>query len=157
MSYDNKHYREYALIQGINLLVNMVEQVKIGKADLKDIYPIWINSGILSFGAQIELIFGTAADELRCRYLSHCLNELNTYMLSKYPKHIRLIKKLTSNILEAINMAVTEHAHIWSKAQIQAIQTAFSSGRVAKTYYISPKEVEEDEEKKKKKRKYEDI
>lgn len=146
MSYEkSKAYREYALIQGINLLVNMVREVKEDKTSLKTIHDFWIESGILSFSDQIELIFGTAADGLRCRYMAHCINEMNGYMMSKYPNHKGLIRLLTTDILNAINMAVYGNAHIWSKTQLISINAAFMSGRVAKTTpFYEPEDDEED-------------
>ena len=148
MSYEgsSKSYREYALIQGINLLVNMVKQIKEDKLTLQDVHDVWIESGMLSFSDQIELIWGTAADGLRCRYLAHCINQLNSYMMSKYPNHRGLIRLLTTDILNAINMAVYGNAHIWSKAQLRSIDAAFMSGRVAKTTpFYEP--LEDDEKK----------
>jgi len=156
MSYEkSKSYREYALIQGINLLVNMVDRIKEEKISLKEIHEAWIESGMLSFGNQIELIFGTAADRIRCRYMAFCINEFNSYMMSKYPKHRGLMRNLTKDILNSINMAVFGNAHIWSKAQLQSIEAAFMSGRVAKStpYYEPPPEEEEEEGKKNKKHK----
>lgn len=149
----SKAYREYALIQGINLLVNMVEQTKRDKVDIKDIYPKWVQSGILDLGDQIEAISGTAADGLRCRYLAFCINQLNAYMMSKYPNHVGLIRKLTNDILEALNMAIMGNAHIWTKAKLQSILAAFGSARVGKpTPYYTPEEKEEEEEKEKKRK-----
>lgn len=149
MSYEkNKAYREYALIQGINLLVNMVEGIKEDKTTLKDIHSFWMESGLLSFGDQIELIWGTAADGIRCRYLAHTINQLNSYMMSKYPNHVGLMRSLSTDILNAINMAIYGNAHIWSKTQLNSINAAFMSGRIAKTTpYYEPQE-EDDEEKK---------
>jgi len=153
MSFESgKHYREYALIQGINLLVNMVDQIKDEKTSLKMIYVDWIDSGFLNFGSQIDFISGTAADNLTSKYLAYCINELNSYIMSKYPNHRGLLRSLTTDILNAINMAIQANAHIWTQAQLQSIQAAFMSGRVAKAspYY---KPLEEDEKEKKKKRK----
>ncbi|MBA7667173.1 hypothetical protein ES703_75258 [subsurface metagenome] len=133
MSYDgSKSYKEYALINGINLLVNMVEQTKDDKTTLKEIHTKWIESGVLSFADQIELIWGTAADGLRCRYMAFCINQLNSYMMSKHPNHIGLIRCLTRDILNAINMAIMGNAHIWSMVQIESIKAAFRSGQVSK-------------------------
>ena len=133
MSYEgSKSYREYALINGINLLVNMVEQTKDDKITLKEIHTKWIESGILSFADQIELIWGTAADGLRCRYMAFCINQLNSYMMSKYPNHKGLIRNLTRDILNAINMAIMGNAHIWSVVQLESIKAAFKSGQVSK-------------------------
>ena len=148
----SKSYREYALIQGINLLVNMVATIKEEKVSLQDIHELWVESGMLSFGDQIELIWGTAADGIRCRYMTFCINEFNSYMMSKYPRHRDLMRSLTKDILNAINMAVFGNAHIWSKTQLQAIEAAFTSGRMAKsTPYYEP--LPEDEEEKNKKHK----
>lgn len=147
MVYDRgKSYREYALIQGINLLVNMVNQLKEDKISLQKIHAVWIETNVLSFSNQIELIFGTAADGVRCRYMVHCINQLNGYMMSKYPNHKGLIRSLTKDVLDSINMAIMGNAHIWSKTQLNSITAAFMTGRVAKTtpYYPS-KDEEEDE------------
>lgn len=165
MSYDgSKSYREYALINGINLLVNMVEQTKDDKITLKQIHTKWIETGVLSFGDQIELIWGTAADGIRCRYMAHCINELNSYLLSEYPNHRGLIRSLTKDVLNAINMAIMGNAHIWSMAQLESIKAAFKSGQVskAKPYYdLSDKKtiknLEIEENKKRKYLKYNPI
>lgn len=148
-----KYYREYALIQGINLLVNMVEQIKIDKSTLQEIHDTWIDSGILRFRDQIDLIFGTASDSIKCRYMVYCINLLNDYMMSKYPNHRGLIMSLTSDVLSSINMAIFGSAHIWSKAQLDSIRAAFMSSHVAKSipYYEPPEK--EDEDKKREKRK----
>jgi len=153
MSYEGgKHYREYALIQGINLLVNMVDQIKNEKTSLKLIYSSWIDSGFLSFANQIDFISGTAGDNKTSKYLAYCINQLNSYIMSKYPNHRGLASSLTTDILNAINMAIQANAHIWTQAQLQAIQAAFKSGRVAKpSPYFEPPE--DDEEEKVKKRK----
>ncbi len=149
MSYDrsSKQYREYALIQGINLLVNMVKDVKEDKTTLKKIHGAWMEAGILDFGDQIELIWGTSADGIRCRYLAHTINLLNSYMMSKHPNHMGLIRSLSTDVLNAINMAIYGNAHIWSTTQLKSIEAAFMTGRVSKTspYYVP----EEDEEKEK--------
>jgi len=146
----SKSYREYALIQGINLLVNMVKTIKEDKSSLQEVHQTWVKSGMLSFADQIELIWGTAADGIRCRYMAHCINEFNSYMMSKYPNHRGLMRSLTKDILNAINMAVYGNAHIWSKTQLQSIEAAFMSGRVAKStpYYEPPPEDEEEKSKK---------
>ena len=149
MSYEkSKQYREYALIQGINLLVNMVSEIKEDKVTLKDVHDAWLESGVLSFGDQIELIWGTAADGMRCRYLAFTINEFNTYTMSKYPNHIGLLRGLSKDILNAINMAIYGNAHIWSRTQLKSIEAAFMSGRVAKTspYYVPPEDEGEEEE-----------
>ena len=155
MSYESgKHYREYALIQGINLLTNMVTQIRNDKSTLQDIYTNWTNSGILQFRDQIDLIFGTAADYIKCRYMVFCINQLNSYMMSKYPNHRYLISLLTTDILNSVNMAVLGNAHIWSNAQLESIQAAFMSSRVAKSipYYEPPEEEKEEDEKKEKRK-----
>ena len=154
MSYEKgKAYREYALIQGINLLVNMVKEVRKDKVTLQQVHDMWMESGILSFGNQIELIWGTAADGIRCRYLAFTMNELNSYMLSKYPNHRGLIRSLTKDVLNAINMAIYGNAHIWSTTQLKSIEAAFMSGRVAKAspYYEPLEEDKKIEEKGKQK------
>lgn len=133
MSYEgSKSYREYALINGINLLVNMVEQTKDDKITLKQIHASWIETGMLSFADQIELIWGTAADGLRCRYMAFCINQLNSYMMSEYPNHIGYIRSLSMDVLNSINMAIFGNAHIWSMVQLESIKAAFKSGQVAK-------------------------
>lgn len=150
----SKAYREYALIEGINLLVHSVEQVIEDKKNLVKIYPKWHETGMLSLGQQMEFIFGTATDKSTCRYMVNCINELNTYMMSKYPNCIDLIRKLTSDILESINIAIMANAHIWNITKIESILTAFRSTHVGKklSFYKSPREEEEEDEKKKRRR-----
>lgn len=157
MSYDHgSGYREYALIQAISLLVNMVKQLENEKTNVKKIFPIWQKSGLLTLGDQIELIFGTAANELRCRYMVHCINELNSYMLSKYPYHRMRIRQLTRDVVASINMAVMAHAHIWNEAQFLSIQAAFTSGHMKQSYqYYKPSKEEIDEEEREKEEKEE--
>lgn len=148
MSYEkSKAYREYALIQSINLLVNSVEQVLEAKEKLINVSQIWLKSGMLGFGEQIELIFGTAADNVRSEYMVICINKLNKYMMSKYPNHVGYIIKLTCDVIEAINKASKAHAHIWESAKIKAILSGFSSGRVAKSlpFYKSDKEIKKNQ------------
>ena len=152
MSYETgKNYREYALIQGINLLVNMVDRIKDDRNTLKEIHSTWIEAGFLSFGDQMDLIFETAADKATNKYLAYCINELNSYMMSKYPKHRGLMRNLTTDILNAINMAVHASAHLFKRTELESIQAAFMSGRVAKSspYYLPPSSEEEDKKKKK--------
>lgn len=141
MDESNKSYREYKLIEGINLLVNMVDTIQEEKNTLKQIHDAWIETGFLNFADQIEVIWGTAADYKTSRYLAHCINELNSYIMSKYPNHRGLMRNMTVDILNALNMAVHANAHIWSQAQLQSIQAAFMSGHVAKTtpYPVPPK------------------
>ncbi len=151
MSESGRHYREYKLIQGINLLTNMVKQIKDERKTLKQIHTIWITSGFLSFGDQMEFIWGTAADKATNYYLAYCINELNAYMMSKYPRHRGLMRNLTSDILSAVNLAVHANAHIWTQVQLESIQAAFMSSRVAKStpFYELPDKQEEEEKKKK--------
>lgn len=154
MSYERgRSYREYALIQGINLLVNMSNRTRDDKITLKQIHGTWIESGVLSFADQIELIWGTAADGIRCRYMAYCINQLNSYMMSKRPNHRGLIRNLTIDVINSINMAIFGNAHIWTRSQLQSIDAAFKSGRVAKAspYYEPLEEDEEIEEKEKQK------
>lgn len=155
MSYEgSKSYKEYALINGISLLVNMVEQVKEEKISLKEIHETWIDTGVLSFADQIELIWGTAADGIKCRYMVHCINELNSYMMSQYPNHKGLIMSLTKDVLNSINIAILGNAHIWSRVQLQSIEAAFKTGQVSKsTPYrdLSDKKVKEIDENEKQK------
>ena len=127
----------------------MVSQIKEDKVSLQTIHKTWIESGVLTFSDQIELIWGTAADGIRCRYMAHCINELNSYMMSKYPNHKGLMRSLTKDILNAINMAIMGNAHIWSKTQLRSIDAAFMSGRVAKTTpFYEPLDDEEEEHEK---------
>lgn len=150
MSYEgSKSYKEYKIIEGISLLVNMVNQIKDEKKTLKDIYENWINTGFLSFANQIDFISGTAADNLTSKYLAYCINQLNSYIMSKYPNHRGLASSLTTDILNAINMAIQANAHIWTQAQLQSIQAAFMSSHVTKPI-VYPESSKEKKDKKKK-------
>lgn len=153
MSYERgKAYRDYALIEGINLLVNMVEQSRDDKESLKEIHGHWIEFRQLSFADQIDLIYGTGSDKIRCRYMVYCINQLNGYMMSEYPDHVGYIRMLIKDVLDSINMAIFGDVHIWKSVQIESIKAAFRSGRVAKARpYFEPKELEEKEKKKQKK------
>lgn len=152
MSYEgSKSYREYALIEGINMLVNMVERTKEDKESLKKIHENWAKFNVLSFSDQIDLIYGTSTDEIKCRYMVYCINKLNGYMMSEFPNHVGRIKMLIKDVLDSINMAIMGDAHIWKKVQVDAIRAAFRSGRVAKSrpYYESKRLEDEEEEYKK--------
>lgn len=145
-----RHYREYKLIQGINLLTNMVRQIKDERKTLKEIHAICTTPGFLDFGEQMEFIWGTAADKATNYYLAYCINQLNSYMMSKYPKHKGLIRNLATDILNAINLAVHANAHIWTSVQLESIKAAFMSSRVAKStpFYELPDKQEEEKKKK---------
>lgn len=145
-----RHYREYKLIQGINLLTNMVRQIKDERNTLKEIHKTWDTPGFLSFGDQMEFIWGTAADKATNYYLAYCINQLNSYMMSKYPRHRGLINNLATDILNAINLAVHANAHILTSVQLESIQAAFMSSRVAKATPFYELLDKQEEEKKKK-------
>ena len=149
MSYERgKAYRDYALIEGINLLVNMVERTGDDKEELKKIHGHWIEFNKLSFPDQIDLIYGTGRDKIRCRYMVYCINQLNGYMMSEYPDHKGYIRMLVKDVLDGINMAIFGDVHIWKSVQVESIKAAFRSGRVAKARpYFEPKELEEKEQK----------
>ncbi len=130
----------------------MVQQIGDERITLQTVHTEWIDSGILSFGNQMQLIFGTAADNDTCKYMVHCINQLNAYMMSKYPNHRGKMRFLINDILSSINMAIQASAHIFSKTQLQSIQAAFMSGRTSKAipYYEIPEEDKENEKEKKK-------
>ena len=155
MSYERgKAYRDYALIEGINLLVNMVEQSRDDKESLKKIHEHWIEFRQLSFADQIDLIYGTGSDKIRCRYMVYCINQLNGYMMSEYPDHAGYIRILIKDVLDSINMAIFGDVHIWKSVQIESIKAAFRSGRVAKpTPFFEPPPDDDKIEDKRKKRK----
>ena len=156
MSYEKSSaYREYALIEAINLLVNMVDRIKDDRIVLKEIPVSWINSGMLSFGDQMELIWGTAADGMRCRNLAFRINLLNGYLITRKRNklHRGLVSMYTKDILDAINMAVMGSAHIWTQTQLRSIEAAFKSSRVSKARpFYEPKELEDKEDKKSKRK-----
>lgn len=160
MSYEgSRAYRDLKLIEGINLLVNSLDQTKEDKESLKKIQDKWVNlKNRLSFGDQIELIYGTATDKMKCEYMVFCINELNRYLDSEFPFHKRLVRMLLLDVRDSINMAVMGEAHIWKKTQVEAIQAAFRSGRVAKSGpYFEPKELEERKQKQLEDKKEEDY
>lgn len=127
----------------------MVEGTKEDKEGLKKIHERWIEFKQLSFADQIDLIYGTGTDGIRCRYMVYCINQLNGYMMSEYPNHKGYISMLVKDVLDSINMAIFGDVHIWKSVQVESIKAAFRSGRVAKARpYFEPKEEEEEEQKK---------
>lgn len=148
MSYEgSKAYREWAFIEGINMLINMTDQMKEAKETLKKIHTRWEEFNRLSFADQIDLIHGTGTDEIKCRYMVYCINKLNGYMMSEYPNHKGLIRMYVKDILESINMAIMGDVHIWKRVQVESIQAAFRSGRVARAKpFYEPKRLEGEEE-----------
>lgn len=142
--YGGRAYRELKLIEGINLLVNTINRRTDDKETLKEVHENWIKFNNLSFADQLELIYGTATDNLKCRYMVNCINDLNGYMMDEYPNNIKLIKKLSQRILAAINMAIMADAHIWRAIEVESVLAAFKSSRVAKSSaYYEPKELED--------------
>ena len=146
-SESSKAYRDYKLIEGINLLVNMVERSREDKESLKKINEGYFDFEI-TFANKIELIYATGTDKLRCNYMVSCMNKLRRYMKSEFPYHLGLIRMLVDDFDDSVGMAIMGDIHLWKQAQLEAIQAAFRSARVAKaTPYFEPKQLEEREQK----------
>ena len=147
----NWSVRDYALIQGINLLVNMIGQLRADIKLLQGVIGDWTLSDTFGYENQVQLIFGTSADDKSCGYLVYCLNNLNDEKLSEFP-HKGYLIKLNSRCLSAILRAVKSHSHIWNKAQLQTILNALGTAHVVKGKalpYYDPGEEEKKKEKKK--------
>ncbi len=156
MSSNNSNWniRDYALVQGINLLTNMVGQLRADITLLQSVMGGWEKEKPLILENQVQLIFGTSADDKPCKYLVDCLNKLNDHKLSEFPLREYLIK-LNSRCLSAIFRAVRAHSHIWSKAQLQTILNALGTAHVVQGKalpYHDSGEVEDQKKERKKKR-----
>lgn len=156
MSFDQSrgYIKDYALIKGIDLLINMVKELRADIVSLQNIYTTWKKDSTLSFENQIQVIFGTSAGDKSSLYLVHCLDKLNREKMSEFP-HREYLITLTLDCISAINRAVRDHSHIWNKVQLHTILEALGTGHVVKgkvlPYYDNE---EEEKEKKKKKERY---
>jgi len=132
----------------------MVKQLRADVVSIQTIYTTWQKNSTLSFENQVQVIFGTSAEDLTSKYLVHCINKLNDEKMSEFP-HQEYLIRLTLDCISAINRAVQSHSHIWNKAQIKTIMEALGTGHVVKgrslPYYDDDED--EDEEKKRKKEK----
>ncbi|HEC40456.1 hypothetical protein LCGC14_0957810 [marine sediment metagenome] len=151
----NWNIRDYALVQGINLLTNMVGQLRADITLLQGVMTGWKKDSTLDYKNQVQLIFGTSADDKSCEYLVDCLNRLNDHKLSEFPYREYLIK-LNSRCLSAIFRAIRAHSHIWNQAQLKTILNALGTAHVVKgkalPYYDSGED--EDQKKERKKERY---
>ncbi|MFW9968758.1 MAG: hypothetical protein ACFFDF_01070 [Candidatus Odinarchaeota archaeon] len=147
---------DYAQLQGINLLMNMIKQLRADLIALKGVYGDWQKDSTLSFENQVELIFGTSAGDKSPKFLVYCLDKLNREKMSEFPLREYIIS-LTIDSISAINRAVLEHNHIWNKAQLQTIMEALGSAHVIKgrslPYYDDGEDEEANNGKKEKKKK----
>ncbi len=151
----NWNIRDYALVQGINLLTNMIGQLRADISLLQGVMGEWQKDNTLGYKDQIQLIFGTSAHDKSCEYLVYRLNKLNDHKLSEFP-HREYLIKLNSKCLSAITRAVKAHSHVWSKVQVQTILNALGTAHVVKgktlPYYDSGED--EDQKKERKKERY---
>lgn len=150
----NWNIRDYALVQGINLLTNMVGQLRADIGLLQGVMDGWQKDSTLGFKNQVQLIFGTSAHDKSCEYLVDCLNKLNDHKLYEFP-HREYLIKLNSRCLSAIFRAIRAHSHIWNQAQLKTILNALGTAHVVKgrslPYYDSGEEEGKKKEKQKKK------
>lgn len=147
------YMHDQAIIQGINLLVNMIKQLRDDIKLLQGVIGDWTESDTFGYVNQVQLIFGTSADDKACGYLVDCLNNLNDHKLFEFPYREYLIK-LNKRCLSSIFRAIKSHSHIWNQAQLQTILSALGTAHVVKAKalpYIDLGDEEGEEEKKKKK------
>ena len=153
MSYDRSHVRDYAIIQGITLLENMIKRLEKDRVDLETVFGDWQRDSTLGFESQVRVIWGTSADDKACEYLVDCLTELNSHKMCEFPLREYLIT-LTDNCIDAVFRAIKAHSHIWNKAQLHTVLNALGSGHViagrSLPYYGAPEDEDEDEKEKKK-------
>jgi len=147
--YGGKSYiRDYALIQGINLLMNIIKRLQDDIIKLQGVFGEWNETSIISYENQVLLIFGTSANDKSCQYLVDCLSELNNHKLSEFP-HKQYLLKLTTESLFAIMNAIKAHSHIWNRVQLQTLTSALGTSHVVKAKglpYYEPDDKEDEEE-----------
>ncbi|KKN17695.1 hypothetical protein LCGC14_0963280 [marine sediment metagenome] len=137
--------RDYALIEGIHLLGNMMELIEKDLVILQTVFSDWQLHSTLSLENQVSLIFGTSADDKASRYLVYCINRLNAHKMYKY-KHRGYLIMLTKDCLAAITRAIRAHTHIWNNIQSEALKAAFSSSHIIKSKGLPYYEPEDDED-----------
>jgi len=134
MSYsgDRSFTREYAQIQGINLLMNVIKRLKSLETKLMTIVNDWQRTRTLGLESQVQLIFGTSGEDLTSKYLVHRISMLNDHLLSEFP-HRDYALKLTKKCLNAVFRAIQSNSHLWSKVQMQSILMSLGSGYAIKS------------------------
>ena len=148
---DRSYIREYAQLQGINLLMNIIERLKILETNLMSVVVEWQETRTLGLESQVQLIFGTSADDLTSKYLVHRISMLNDHLLSEFP-HKDYALKLTKKTLNAVFRAIQSHSHIWNKVQLQSLLMSLGSSYVVKSKNLPYIDYHDQEEKKKKKK-----
>ncbi len=140
-----------ALIQGINLLVNMIKQLRADIVLLEDVFGDWQQKSTLGFENQVKIIFGTSADNRASLYLVGCISKLNKHKMHEFPYREYLVT-LTVDCIDAVMRAIQAHSHIWNKVQLQTVLNALGTAHVTRglPYYDN----EEDEDKKKEQKKH---
>lgn len=151
MTYERSYAREWAQIQGITLLQNILKQLENLELTLMTLSESWIENRILNIEQQVQLIFGVSANDVTSQYLVFCINKLNDHLISEFP-HREYTLKLTKKAIHAMERAIQAHSHIWSTAQLQSVLTALGSAHVVRTkgspYYYN---IEQEDKKKEKK------
>lgn len=154
MSYDRSHIKDYALIQGITLLENVLKSLLIQEEKMEVISNEWIKDTCPVIKNQIKLINNTSADDIASKFLVKKLNKLNDHLLSEFP-YLQYALRLSREALHAMQRAYQAHSHIWNQVQLHSILTAMGSSHIVKTKalpFYDYEEKEEEEEKEKKKR-----
>lgn len=155
MSYKEprSYVHDIALIRGIDLLVNMIEQLKVGMESLQNVFGEWQESSTLGYENQVKIIFGASADNKASLYLVNCLSKLNKHKMHEFP-HREYMITLTIDCLDAILRAARAHDHIWNKAQLHTVMSALGSAQVVKGKALAYIDYEDDEDKKKEQKKH---
>lgn len=148
----SSYIREYAQLQGINLLMNAIERLKILETTLMQIVVNWQKAKVLVLASQVQLVFGTSADDLTSEYLVYRIGKLNDHLMSEFP-HKEYALRLTQKCLYAVLKAIKAHSHLWNKVQLQSILTSLGSSYAIKARglpYVDTSDEKKEKDKKKK-------
>jgi hypothetical protein len=125
MSYDMGG-SDLRVVQGINLILNVMKQLEKLKKELEGISGGWQRFGVFDQTSQLKLIVGTAADKIANEYLVKKLNELNGELDWKFP-HKGIIMRKTQEALNAGRIALSRHFQKWESAKIGLVTKSLGS------------------------------
>ena len=113
-------------VQGINLILNVMKELKKLKRELEGVGMQWKSFGIFNQVSQIKLIVGTTGNRLANDFLVKKLNELNHELSWKFP-HKGYIMRKTQESLDAARIALSKHFQSWERAKFDMLIKAMGS------------------------------
>ena len=114
------------IVQGINLILKVMQQLDSLKKELEDVGRNWKSFGVFDQVSQLKLIVGTAGDKTANEFLVKKLNQLNAELDWKFP-HKGMIMRRTQDALDSARIALARHFQKWESAKINLIIKSLGS------------------------------